>query len=384
MADAGEPASSAPEEDVAPRDTLAPKLRLFLSADVVGSTAYKQRDGADGSNWFTMVSSFYSQAGATLRSQWQWFESNLPEDDRPEMLGQVPELWKTIGDEVLFTKELKSSSQAVTALHVWIETLKGLRKVLQKFDPALDVKSTAWIADFPIRNREIVLGTDSDTEDDLDWLNDRQLQECASGKSNLVCDYIGPSIDTGFRLSATATSRQLAVSIELAHMLSYEECQPRDKYMIGPAEIAPLQFRYDGRQALKGVLNGSPYPQLWVDTAPREAMNKAEDNLLRRAKPRADEIHAFTTAFIEKHANKFCTALPFVTIEPPAAYLAHCESIKQQIFDRERKFQKVEATREARQESIRSPEAAPAQTQLDVSLKLVDEPAPDASTVNAD
>lgn len=384
MADTGEPAASAPGEGVAPRDTLAPKLRLFLSADVVGSTAYKQRDGADGSNWFTMVSSFYSQASATLRSQWQWFESNLAEDDRAEMLGQAPELWKTIGDEVLFAKEVKSPSQAVMALHVWIETLKGLRKVLQKFDPALDVKSTAWIADFPIRNREIVLGAASDTEDDLDWLNDQQLQECASGKSNLICDYIGPSIDTGFRLSATATSRQLAVSIELAHMLSYEECQPRDKYMIGPAEIAPLQFRYDGRQELKGVLNGASYPQLWIDTAPGEALNKAEDSLLTRAKPRADEIHTFTTAFIEKHANKFCTALPFVRTEPPTAYLAHCESIKQQIFDRERRFQNVEANREARQQSIGSPEADPAQTQLDVTLNLVNEAGSDFSTVSAD
>lgn len=404
MADVGEAAPAAPkeEEDVTPRRTLEPKLRLFLSADVVGSTAYKQRGdgigGADGmgstayrhrdvavgGSWFSMISSFYSQAGALLRSQWDWFESSLDECDQPELLGQAPELWKTIGDEVLFAKELSNPSQAVMTLHVWMETLKGLRKVLQKFHPALDVKSTAWIADFPIRNREIVLGAKSDPEDDQDWMNDQLMQSYAAGTPNLICDYIGPSIDTGFRLGAAATPRQLAVSVELAHILSFEECQPRTKYMIGPAQIPPLQFRYDGKQPLKGVLNGASYPQLWIDTDPNGALNKAEDAILRRAEPSAEDIHAFTSAFVEQHANKFCTGLPFVRPPLPEAYQTHCEAIQQQIHDCELRFRRVETTRAARLESVEKPEAAPAQADLDVALDFLDEPMPSSSAVSAE
>ena len=320
-----------------------------------------------------MVSSFYSQAGVILRGQWTWFESSLEEGSAGEMMGCAPELWKTIGDEVLFTKQLENPSQAVMTLHVWMETLKGLRKVLQKFHPALDVKSTAWIADFPIRNREIVLGAKSDTEDDLDWMNDQLIQSVANGRANLICDYIGPSIDTGFRLGATATQRQLAISVELGHMLSYEERQSRAKYMIGPAQILPLQFRYDGRQPLKGVLNGASYPQLWIDTNPFGALNKAEDDLLKRADPGASDIYAFTSAFIEEHASKFCTGLPFAQLKLPEAYLAHCKSIDQQIVDCEIRFRRMEKTRTARLESIEKPEAVPAQVQLDVALNLMQE-----------
>ncbi|WLI88536.1 hypothetical protein Q4S45_17660 [Massilia sp. R2A-15] len=70
-------------------------------------------------------------------------------------LWEAPELWKTIGDEVLFTKRIDHPVQAGVCLGVWIQTLGELREKLRVHK--LDVKATAWLADFPVRNNEIIL-----------------------------------------------------------------------------------------------------------------------------------------------------------------------------------------------------------------------------------
>lgn len=356
---------------VEPRLTLQHKLRLFLSADIVGSTAFKQRSDGKSASWFSMVSSFYRQAEAISRTQWEWFSAKLKDEGREAMLGPHPELWKTVGDEVLFAKEVGDPSQAVLTMHVWMETLQELREMLQKkYDVLLDVKSTAWLADFPIRNREIVLGGDAASgEEDLDWSNDQLIQRYQSDPAGLTRDYIGPSIDTGFRLGAAATPRQLAISIELAHLLSGEECLARDKYKIGPWEMPPLLFRYDGGQPLKGVLDGASYPHIWIDTAPDRPINQAEDKLLGRPAPGCQDIHSFTSAFIEAHASKLCSGLKFLRSPEPVLYAAHCAKTQMEIQEREQLFRAVEASRQVRQASaeIREEDAS-ASSHISVEL----------------
>lgn len=338
-----------------PRPTLARRTRLFLSADIVGSTAFKQRHDGDGSKWFDTVGIFYRQASAFFLREWNIaLGSREMPDDR--LFGKRPELWKTIGDEVLFVKDIEHPPQAVMSLHVWCKTLQLLREYLAKDD--LDVKSTAWLADFPTRNRVIIFkkGNEDDrTDDNFAWYNDQLLQAYEKNSSDYTRDFIGPSIDIGFRLGASASPRLLVLSVELAHLLSGEECGNDDVYRSGPYEVPRLNFRYEGRQQLKGVMNGTPYPLICIDTSPSKPIHQAEDKLLGRAGPSCQDIHAFTSAFLSEQP-KMCTGLDFALGKPPASYVEHCRKIEQDIAEEERSYCKFEDDRALQEKSTSEPE----------------------------
>jgi hypothetical protein len=69
----------------------------------------------------------------------------------------------------------------------------------------------------------------------------------------LVEDFIGPSIDAGFRIADGATPSKLVVSVDLALLLL--------------AGTDPLELYFEGTQSLHGVLDGRPYPIIWHKVA---------------------------------------------------------------------------------------------------------------------
>lgn len=289
-------------------------LRLFFSADVVGSTAFKQKPegGANGElgadpAWFGMVLSFYHQAEKAFAQHWENYEKQFQQDGRL-WFGEAPEVWKTVGDEVLFTKIVSHPMQAIMAIHAWCHTLDDLRRQLRsKF--SLDVKSCVWLADFPLRNQEVVLGhIKSGEDDDYPVLNREGLAAfygaSARSKHNMLRDFIGPAIDTGFRLGALSSPRKLIVSLELAHLLAVEQAYAESNpgwHSKGPSEIRKFVFRYDGKHILKGVLGGHPYPVFWIDLDTESVLNRAEDSLVRSLNPTSHEIKAFTAAMLDEH-----------------------------------------------------------------------------------
>ena len=125
-------------------------------------------------------------------------------------------------------------------------------------------------------------------------------------RKHYIVDYIGPSIDTGFRLSTLSSSRKFVVSLELAHILSLEqhlnEQRPR-RQSTGAFSLTKFEFRYDGRKNLKGVFNGAPYPVFWIDLAPVDETNIAEDSVLNTSKPNAQQISKLTTALIKGYSK---------------------------------------------------------------------------------
>lgn len=297
------------------RPSLRPRLRLFLSADIVGSTAFKQRGDSQSNQWFAVVLRFYQLMESEFIKHWRIDErAQSGGKHRDSLYGPEPSLWKTVGDEVLFSKELTHPAQAVTALHAWMTALDEVKKLLRKH--GLDLKSCAWIADFPLRNSEVILRASKDSsqedsrtdEDYFHWFNDRLLQEYSSNPHGKVRDFVGPSIDTGFRLGAHASPRKFVVSIELAYMLSGEIKQNRAVYKTGSSfELRTLPFRYDGSVSLKGVLNGAPYPIVWIDALPDDELHLAEDELLPITTQDPKKIHAFAKAFMGAHADSLCS-----------------------------------------------------------------------------
>ena len=144
---------------------LEPRLRLFLSADIVGSTSLKQTrarpagsvdDSTKGPVWFSAIQGFYFEAAQAFL--FEWAERKAQSEAPVELYGDEPTFWKSIGDEVLFTKILGDHRQLVTTLACWFSAVSRMRKFLKNENSSLDVKCTAWLAGFPYWNREVVIG----------------------------------------------------------------------------------------------------------------------------------------------------------------------------------------------------------------------------------
>lgn len=344
-----DPPSSTDEPLTKLRPSLQPHLRLFLSADIVGSTAFKQRGGTQPSGtWFAVVAHFYQLTEAALIRHWQVGHRILLKGGQTDSLyGEPPALWKTIGDEVAFTKKLTHPAQAVTTLHAWVAALGEVRVLLQKH--GLDVKASAWLADFPHRNYEVVLRVgnpqnelqDGAGEDYFQWANDRLLQEYLDPSKNagLIRDFVGPAIDTGFRLGANASPRKFMISVELAYLLSGEEIRGGDSiYNLGSFKLKPFVFRYDGRQPLKGVLSGAPYPLIWIDVLPNDALNVAEDDLDNIVAATPLKVRKFAEAYIAAHPERLCSVYMHSDLERPEEYSIIPGSVVARLLERQESY----------------------------------------------
>lgn len=247
-----------------------------------------------------------------------------------------PELWKVNGDELIYTKELEQIEEAYACLSQWIVAVKAYRKKLRKTKPHLDLKCTAWLAGFPISNIEVIFRTDTKTyKIDQDYephlLRHYQLLDDwygdASSRSKLMKDYIGPSIDTGFRLTALASPRKFVVSVDLALLLASVDLPQADE------KIAELDFYFDGSKELKGVLKNKPYPVFWIDMHTENTLVKAEDKLIGLKVVSTDKIKKYCNPFFEEHGENVirpfivkCSHLQFQT--PPSNFYDHLLGLK--------------------------------------------------------
>ena len=289
---------------------LKPRLRLFLSVDIVGSTALKQspveEDKLTGrSAWFQKIQGFYFEAQKEFLERFK----EGAKDSNPELYGPLPKVWKTIGDEILFYKELTDHRQLVTTLRHWMGAMDELRTFIQKGTPRLDIKCTAWLAGFPFKNAEIVIDTEASTLTlaSEDWNRDgnRALElYYASGEAGkgLVIDFIGPSIDIGFRLQRFSTSRKFIVSVGISYILSLANPEgDRDRV---------FNVYYEGSHELKGVFGGIKYPVFWLDMSDAHDIAIYEDRLTRIAPVNRDSLREYCKQFYATNGSH--TFPPFI------------------------------------------------------------------------
>lgn len=294
---------------------LEPRLRLFLGADIVGSTALKQtrlgagivpaEQASKGPAWFSAIQGFYFEAAQAFLFDWQ--KSKEYSADKDVFYGPDPSLWKTVGDEVLFVKVLTDHRQLTTALQCWARALRRMKQFLKTESSSLDVKSTCWTAGFPFRNREVVLDPSPKMEQGAVENYYRESGELLNRhyknvqKSKLAIDYIGPSIDTGFRLSGYATGRKLIVSVDVAYLVSMTQVD---------GEVGRLDFFYDGSVSLKGVMGGSNYPIFWMDMSDSGSLARREDKLKTQHACASEDIREYCDAFYQEHTA--FTFRPFI------------------------------------------------------------------------
>jgi hypothetical protein len=268
-------------------DGLKPRLRLFLSVDLVGSTPYKQ----SRQMWRPEILSFYRNFDHTLQTRYRAFSEGRHD------LGAAPEFWKSNGDELLYTCELASLSHAHAVMHVWLGALDDYRAMNDEISKHLDVKSTAWIALFPVPNAEVFFlrgASDygSHGVDDALLVQSLLRDEWYANRPNtqIVRDFVGPSIDTGFRLTSWASPRRLIVSVDLAFLLTGAYAKA----------LAPLRLHLSGRDTLKGIIGNQPYPTIWIPVGGRPALDP-DDRLLGHISTDRATIRSHCEAIIEQN-----------------------------------------------------------------------------------
>ena len=202
---------------------------IFCSYDLINSTSYKQ----NFPNWPQVINKFYEFA-------YDYFDKSKVKEFQ---------LWKYVGDEVLFYKNLRGFEDLTLSVEViyagMASTLRQLKNLYEKDIKAgrVGIKATAWIADVD----------DIHPSSRPDVIENRCLIVTAPNRRGQdFVDFIGPEIDSGFRVSKFTERSILTVSAELARIISDHS----------PAPMAN-SLRIVDWKSLKGVWKGRYYPIVW-------------------------------------------------------------------------------------------------------------------------
>lgn len=240
-------------------------LRLFFSVDLVGSTAFKVAESKkDVPEWAHTFREFFRDFPLAIERHAaelgeKYFK--CPESPRP---------WKFSGDEILFWVALTDHRQTATHIASFKSALLQFPNKWSESDVPLKLKATAWIAGFPVTNSEVSIRTDSST----------------------TLDFIGPSIDAGFRLTKFSQPRKFILSADLALMLL-------DAIHRSELPWSDFHLFYDGVEPLKGVLDGEPYPVIWLDMEDgRQSTEEKLQGTARESKPHL--LREYLAEFVDK------------------------------------------------------------------------------------
>ncbi|MCC7426422.1 MAG: hypothetical protein IT557_05930 [Alphaproteobacteria bacterium] len=319
------------------------RLRLFLSVDLAGSTAFKIGQGqpwADAEQspraqrkWEQEIRHFYQEFPHLVRQQ---YARCLDGESDSALSDRYPHVWKTVGDEILFCCRLENPRHLSICIDAFLKALRSYGERLDKNGRHMDVKGAAWVAAFPTPNVTVSVGLDqSDTAQQFN----EEFEKKADNNPRQF-DFLGTGIDCGFRVATKAAADRFPLSVELAWLLA----------KVAFSEDRGWRFVYHGREILKGVLRDRPYPLVSIETERDDAQKQVrhyERELTRQSPyaPRAlcDFLEHFMTA--EKIDRPL---LPFVKDSEPkdyAEFQGHWNGGATEV--RERNQSEVDAGKEA-------------------------------------
>lgn len=306
-----------------------PKMRLFLSVDLIGSTKIKfsnsnlplskfvkDNDSVSRGNktifpyWHCYIFSFFQQFDSIMRSSEAKFLSLQKLHGNKSEIGEL-HCWKKIGDQIVYLVEIRNAWQVYFWTIIFLHAIDSYREEVRKqetnkddpFHKLRERKVTAgiWLAGFPMINAEIPIAkpiSDQKAEnfngyDTIDNLLDLELLLAEEPVDESIepklsyrkkIDFVGPSMDTGFRLCSDANEKQIPISIELAYVLAvvadqienkqhYSDWEPiitaiREKYKFTP------NIFFGGYKSFKGVFEGDAYPEFWLSSPGLDTKSK--------------------------------------------------------------------------------------------------------------
>jgi len=273
-------------------------LCIFFSVDLEGATKYKtearqeQYEGGPkiDNDWCAVFKNFYIDFPNYFKSAYTVLSAQIETKSIRQPI--TPVLWKFIGDEILFYAPIEDSCQVLEHLYAFQQTISNYNDALEKNEVKVRCKGTAWVAGFPFNNRIILI-------------------EAGNGRS--IVDFIGSSIDAGFRISKYTTSRRLVISFDLLWMLLIA----RKKY--DKVQRYNFDIRFYGEYALKGVLKETEYPIFWLhwkrendDRWKIPSRIEDYDDILGYCQKFSEKLgnDAFIRPFVENDPSGLLTAIP--------------------------------------------------------------------------
>lgn len=197
-------------------ETFPQNLILLLSVDIVSSAEFKAKSSSRGecSDWVMAFESFYEQIPLILERERQH-----------QQLADDLELWKSIGDQLVFLMRPRSAEQLEAECFAF---LRGLRtaseRMMERWGFALH--GVAWA--FPEGAENVTF----------------RFHRAQLGQG-IGFDLIGPDVDLGFRLVSLAPNGTVLAPLSLRSWIPQSRMTLQ---LIGEAE-------------LKGI-NLTPYPLL--------------------------------------------------------------------------------------------------------------------------
>lgn len=242
--------------------TSRSRSTLFLSSDLVGSTNYKQTK----TGWQKIFLSFYRE-----------LPQFVAEADRDIGDGNTTDfdLWKAVGDELVFQVTVRSETDVSRAVRVWLLAMENYEQEVLS-DIGLALKGGAFIATFPGPDSESTIPRDPRSEDSDEpvVLLNRKALTGRRTHTKYLYDYFGPSIDTGFRLYQLSTRRFFTLSIETAWAIA-SAAQEAANHKDAEDTHHVQDFVFRGSHPLKGVWNGREYPVFAIDRERRDPIHEA-------------------------------------------------------------------------------------------------------------
>lgn len=222
---------------------------LFLGVDLVGSTQYKQTFVG----WPETFLTFYRQFPQVL-------------DEKNTGKCQF-NLWKAIGDELIFHVNVRREHDVLQATRIWLQAMDDYEGTLRKGDSGMLLKGGAFVATFPGPDSEATVPWTADTEaSDGDPIASHQRALANRDTAAYLYDYFGPGIDTGFRVLGAATRNHFTLGLEVAWAMSEAAgTHPQDAQDIV----------YLGESSFKGVWRSRGYPLFAVDRNHGDAAQRA-------------------------------------------------------------------------------------------------------------
>lgn len=267
-----------------------------MSVDLVGSTAYKAKEVYPV--WVRQIKFFYHQFNIEMVKHYKSFMHIVKNGH--EFADSPPKLWKIVGDEIIFCVRVNCFEHLSCCIQAFVQALASFGELLNKQEKQLDVKGSAWIASFPAPNVTIV------SIGDILNVDDYQRHGALFSESDEIigdinpsnCDFQGAQIDAGFRVSKFAHSHELVLSIELAWLLT----------LLKKQNLVTFNFIYKGKESLKGVMGGMPYPIIVIQTermAQKRELEELERSVAGSGSIKPIDLYNYITKFMEVNAIEF-------------------------------------------------------------------------------
>lgn len=229
-------------------EKYGPYLLYFLSIDIIDSTRIKneyKNKKENSSSWSIKFNSFFNDVDTHLGKIY----NKIPDLENFQGLFK----WRTIGDEIVYFSQIKDLSHLIEHVNAAAQFSKEFNDTEGN---SLNIKLTSWIAGFPVNNA-------------LFYEKEQKLHSHYTKKIRNYPDinFLGPCIDTGFRISKFASLNKFILSIDLSLILLHfikNDSKLKEK--------CNFKFYFDNEQNVKGINNGK-YPIIWLNLSERDTLD---------------------------------------------------------------------------------------------------------------